>query len=183
MVDTEQAWKKFREPLYRFIRSKVREENIAEDILQDVFLSIHQNITNLKEDSKLKSWIYKIARNKIIDYYRKNEPEISWTEQEEITFDLVGEENMNFEISKCLKPIINELPEKYRDVLMLYEYSNLTQKEAAEKLDLTVPAVKSRILRGRKKLSEMLFSCCRLEVDKFGNIVDFEERNNCYCSC
>lgn len=186
MADTGQVWERFREPLYKFIKGKVPDENIAEDILQDVFLSIHKNLTRLREENKLQPWLYKIARNKIIDYYKKNRPEIYCWEEMEVAFEhdvKENHENMNPEISKCLEPIIDELPAKYRDVLFLYEFSNLTQKEVAAKLGLTLSAVKSRIIRGRKQLGEMLYNCCRLETDKFGNIVDFEERNNDYCNC
>ncbi|MBA2680971.1 MAG: hypothetical protein H0U76_21570 [Ktedonobacteraceae bacterium] len=67
---TEQAWEAFHAPLHQFIRRRVADEAVAEDLLQDVFLRIHQYTASLKDVRRLEGWIYQITRNLIIDYYR-----------------------------------------------------------------------------------------------------------------
>ena len=70
MTTTEQVWDAFHGPLQQFIRRRVSDEVTAEDVLQDVFLKIHQRVETLKDVKRLESWIYQITRNTIADYYR-----------------------------------------------------------------------------------------------------------------
>jgi RNA polymerase sigma-70 factor (ECF subfamily) len=74
------------------------------------------------------------------------------------------------------------LPQKYGQAVTLNEFDGLTQKQIAEKLDLSLPGAKSRVQRGRKKLKEMLLDHCRFEYDRLGNIIaDHEQSENCSC--
>src|SRR5690349_23349284 len=66
----EQTWEAFHVPLFQFIRRRVSDDATAEDLLQDVFLKIHQHSGSLKDARRLESWTYQIARNLIIDHYR-----------------------------------------------------------------------------------------------------------------
>src|SRR5690348_12253002 len=72
VTTTEQVWEAFHAPLHQFIRRRVADEALAEDLLQDVFLKIHQHADSLREIKRLESWIYQIARNLIIDHYRSH---------------------------------------------------------------------------------------------------------------
>jgi len=95
---TEQAWERFHTPLLQFIRRRVPDDEMAEDLLQDAFLKIHQQIETLKDTRKLESWVYQIARHAIIDYYRSKRatvsletPEVSLLADELPDDDIVGE--------------------------------------------------------------------------------------------
>ena len=70
-IQTNNIWKKFNYELLNYIKSKVSDRYEAEDILQDVFIKIYKNIDQLDDEAKLKSWLYKITNNTIIDWYRK----------------------------------------------------------------------------------------------------------------
>ena len=74
MTTTERVWEAFHTPLQHFIRRRISDEASAEDVLQDVFLKIHQHVETLKDVKKLESWIYQITRNAIIDSYRSRKP-------------------------------------------------------------------------------------------------------------
>ena len=74
MQPTETLWRAYSDQLLSFIRSRVKDPVIAEDILQDVFLKMHERLHTLKDDQKLQSWMYRIARNAIIDHYRSKKP-------------------------------------------------------------------------------------------------------------
>src|SRR5260221_13219353 len=73
-MTTEPVWEAFPTPLQQFIRRRVSDEASAEDVLQDVFLKIHQHVETLRDVKKLESWIYQITRNAIIDSYRSSRP-------------------------------------------------------------------------------------------------------------
>jgi RNA polymerase sigma-70 factor (ECF subfamily) len=60
----------YRDRLYNFIMSRVNDQDITDDILQDVFLKIHMKMDTLKDLNKIHSWIYQITRNTIIDHFR-----------------------------------------------------------------------------------------------------------------
>ena len=174
---TEIIWKDFHKKLKQFIVMKVRNTDDADDILQDVFIRIHNKIDTLKNSRKLESWIYQIARNSIIDYYRKkkNFTEIPESLKEEDTNDNKAAKR----ISPSVIEMINELPYKYKEALLLTEFKGLKQRELAESLGLSLPGAKSRVQRAREQLKEMLLDCCHFELDKYGNIIDYCERNSC----
>ena len=97
---------------------RVQEEHDAEDILQDVFAKIHTNLSSLKGEEKVTAWVYQIARNSIIDYYRHRSR--VGTQNSEFPEDIpqyVPEEDTLEEITSCLRPMIDELPEKYHEMI------------------------------------------------------------------
>ena len=70
-MTTEVIWADFGSKLLSFIKARVNNPENAEDILQEVFIKIHEKSNQLKDERKLTSWIYQITRNAIIDYHRK----------------------------------------------------------------------------------------------------------------
>lgn len=179
---TSEIWNEFSNRLKGFILKRVNNEYDAEDILQDVFCKIHDNIRKLEAQDKLQSWVYQITRNTVIDYYRRREVMV---ELSDIPENLVDEPNtdVNNAIVSCLEPMINNLPQKYREAIIMTHIDGLTQKEMAEKIGLSLSGAKSRVQRAREKLKEMLLECCHLEFDRQGNILEYEhKRHNCqYC--
>jgi RNA polymerase sigma-70 factor (ECF subfamily) len=75
MNNLENLWTELSINLKSFIFSIVKNDSDSEDILQDGFLKIHDNIYNLKDETKIKAWIYQITRNVIIDYFKVNNKE------------------------------------------------------------------------------------------------------------
>ncbi|NYE58412.1 RNA polymerase sigma factor SigZ [Carboxydothermus ferrireducens] len=174
--------KEFYQLLKNFIKKQVSQESDVEDILQEVMIKIYKNIDNLKDCRKIQGWVYQIARNTIIDYYRKQSKSI-FLHDNLVFYSSPVESTFNKEIAQCLKNMIVHLPDPYRQAILLTEYHGFTQKEVSEKLGLSVSGVKSRVQRARKMLKNMLLNCCNLEFDRLGNIIDYQHRSsNCkYC--
>ena len=175
-------WEEFSIPLRKFISKRISNQHDTEDILQEVFLKINSNIEDLKDKQKLQSWIYSIAGNTIIDFYRKNS-KVEIELPEDLMKITDEDDSMNEEISGCLKPMINRLPEKYKQAIILTEYKNITQKELSVQLGISVSGAKSRVQRGRKMLKDMILDCCSLEFDKSGNIIDYKYKTEGHKSC
>lgn len=177
-VGTNEIWGKFSLPLKRFIIKRISNDQDVDDVLQDVFIKIHNNFGSLKDNTKIHAWVYRITCNAIVDYYRQKET----IELVELPDDLasVDEENLSFngEIAACLKTMIDSLPEKYKEAIILTEFQNLTQKELSERMGLSLSGAKSRVQRGRKKLKEMLLGCCQLKFDRMGNVIDYKHRSS-----
>jgi RNA polymerase sigma-70 factor (ECF subfamily) len=177
---TEQVWERFHMPLLQFIRRRVHDEETAEDLLQDVFLKIHQQIEILKDARKLESWIYQIARYAIIDYYRSKRSVVPLDAPE--VCDLPAElpdDDIVSELFPAVRFMLNSLPARDRQALILTEYQGLTQKELGERLGISFSGAKSRVQRAREKLKQELLACCHFELDRRGHILNYQSRCQC----
>jgi RNA polymerase sigma-70 factor (ECF subfamily) len=184
LININQVLEEMTIPLRSFIRKRVANEQDVEEITQNVLLKIFNRVNTLKNSDSINAWIYQITRNVIIDYYRKESKPVEFVElYEELEEESYEDQNSNKEIAGCLKAMIENLPDKYKQAILLTEYNNLTNKELGELLGLSTSGAKSRVQRARKKLKEMLASCCSLEFDSMGNIIDYKHNmSECkYC--
>ena len=169
-------WQDYHDRLLGFIRGRVESTEIAEDILQDVFIKIQRGLASLQDNERMESWVYQIVRNAIVDHYRSRRA------FEELPQSLMAPEpeqetQARYEISTCLKPMIETLPALYRDALQLSEIDGMKQKQVAETLGLSLSGAKSRVQRGRGMVLDLLTDCCRFERDHRGTMVGYEPRN------
>ena len=176
----EALWDRYCCRLLAFIRKRVADAHDAEDLLQEVFIRVHQGLCCLREWSRLESWIYQLTRNLIIDYYRRRRPSA------EIPDDLPSEEipvegDPLARLAGSLKEMIEALPEHYRQALIMTEYQGLSQKALADALGISFSGAKSRVQRARAKLRDMFLACCHFELDRAGRVIDYYERC-CRCS-
>lgn len=180
-LDTHFVWERFSQQLRNFILKRVNDEMDAEDILQDVFLKIHQHIHTLRDDERLLPWLYQITRNTIIDHYRTKRVTAAPLDEELFSVSL-PETFAEDEIASGLKDFIAELPDKYRQALMLTEFENVSQKDLAQRLALSNSGAKSRVQRGRILLKQSLEDCCQFEFDHYGQLVDYVPKTNHCCN-
>ena len=115
----------------------------------------------------------KITRNTIIDHYRTQKI------TEDIPHDIPVPEKIPEKIDiktgyTSIKAIIETLPQPYAQALLMTEFEGLTQKEIAQRLEISVSGAKSRVQRARKMLKTELNECCRIEFDSHGTIVDYQ---------
>lgn len=177
-TNVEQAWYEYQAKLFLFIRSKVDTPESAEDILNDVFLSLIKKTDDNDVLHNVGSWLYHVTKHKIVDYYRTKKT------FEELPDDLTAEhEDVSAirQLSACILPMIKALPSTYQAPLILSEIEGKKYKTVADELGLTLAATKSRILRGRGKLRNSLISCCTLYRDSTGNIVDYKKNRANIC--
>jgi RNA polymerase sigma-70 factor (ECF subfamily) len=123
----EELWFKLGNKLKAFILSKVHDEEIADDILQEVFIKIHSKIDILKDDTKIQSWIYQVRRNSIVDHFRSIKKDRQFLpnlpESEEDNPDEFMEETLQDKAK-----MMDDLPEKYCEALCLTELGGMSQK-------------------------------------------------------
>lgn len=174
-------WEESKAPLKNFIRNRVSNEEDIEDILQDVFLKLISSIDRLMDDQKVQAWIYRITRNAIIDYYRRNHNDLDIESiQDELPLVMDEDWTSNKEIAYCLKNMVDKLPEKYKQAIQITVFENHTQKEYSEMIGISVSGAKSRVQRARNILKGMVLGCCSLEFDSLGNIINYKKRSlNC----
>lgn len=174
----ESAWDGYRKELLLFIRSKVNEDDIAEDILSDVFERLIKQLSHREKPANILHWLYRVTKNRIIDHYRAKKF------MEELPADLREEEpsvSTLTQLSVCVRPLIESMPVKYRQVMLKCEIQGLKQKDAAKELGLSLSALKSRVLRGRVKLYESLIACCELEKGNDGKVAGYHIKSSTQC--
>jgi RNA polymerase sigma-70 factor, ECF subfamily len=180
-ADITQIWTDFHKELKSYIAKVVKNQTDADDILQDVFIKIIRNSDKVKKAKNLRQYIYGMVRNGIVDYFRNkqhlnNDTEIPVIVTEE------DDQFLNATIADCcIKPFINQLPEKYKVALQLTEFQDISQKDLAEKLNISYSGAKSRVQRGKEKLKEMILNCCAYQSDVYGNLMEVD-RKNCNCT-
>lgn len=184
--DIKTVWQAFHQRVQGFIWHKVNNPADADDILQDVFIRISQNLTTVRDSDRLQSWIFQITRNAIIDYYRKVDRQPQFTSEDALE-TLTGDEDavvFNREMASCLHPLLDYLPAPYREAVKLTEFEGKTQRSSAQALGISVSGIKSRVQRGRQKLKELLQTCCQIELDIVGNVIEYEMKDTSMCrSC
>ncbi len=178
-ITTEKVWEDFHPGLKQFILKRVSDEQNAEDILQDVFLKIHTRIDTLRDEEKLQSWIYQIARNVIADYFREHKATVALSEALLLPEEPVVDDDVVKDLLPSVRTMVDSLPAEYRQALLLTEYEGLTQRELAERLGLSFSGAKSRVQRAREKLKAMLLDCCHFEFDRLGKVIDYQPK----CAC
>ncbi len=174
----DRVWDQYSHRLKSFIRSRVADEAETEDILQEVFIRVHRHLCCQTDWNKPDSWFYQIARNLIIDHYRRRRELVELSDALPAEPDL-PDNDPEAELALSLKDMVDELPEPYRQALLLTEYQGLSQKQLAESQGLSLSGAKSRVQRARDKLRDMLLQCCHFEFDRRGRIVDYYE----HCCC
>jgi RNA polymerase sigma-70 factor, ECF subfamily len=174
-------WAEFNKELKVFILNKTRNAADTDDILQDVFIKVIHNIDKLNKAENMRGYLYGMVRNAINDYFRSKSKELK---MDEFAFAIseAESESLNTTIAECcIKPFIEKLPPNYKQALLISEFQNISQKEMAEKLNISYSGAKSRVQRGKEKLKELILNCCSYQYDKYGNLLPTENKN-CACS-
>ena len=176
-MNTTEIWQSYHLDVKRFIRSKVKDEHIADDLLQETFIKIHMRLESLKDVTKIKSWLMTIARNIVFDYFKKKE----WLGNgEAIIVEPDDEVENNHTEKDCLQGIIKRLPKKYRDPLFLFDIKGIKQAEIADRLNLGLSTTKSRIQRARKLIAQGYMECCDYKMNHKGVLVgEIKEKEDC----
>lgn len=190
-TETQRVWDEFHARLLSFIRRRVESDADAEDVLMDVFASVHAHAQGLRDKDRISSWIHRIARNSIADHHRSrarvrsavdglsHNARAEGSDLARPHQDQEDESAARADLSRCIEPLLARLPEEYGQALKLTELEGETQKAAAEKLGLSVSGMKSRVQRGRRKLKEALTDCCRVHLDVRRAVTGFEpQRSN-----
>lgn len=164
--------RRYNQRLFRIVRSVLRNEADAEDVLQEAYLRAFQHLKDFAGRSLFSTWLTKIALYEALGVRRQRSrtPMVSCSDEDEqqavsrVTSHELDPEHgaSNGELARMLEAAIDELPWKYRSVFLLRQVEGLDTEEAAAVLDLSLEAIKTRLHRARillqKRLGPMLGS-------------------------
>lgn len=169
--DFPEVYDQFRPRILRYMRRMVGESE-AEDLTQEVFTRVASSLPGFRGESRLSTWLYRIATNAALDRLR-GLPKASAVQLEEAEEALPDKnvwtgENLpavesqvyRSEMNDCIRSFIARLPENYRAVLLLADFEGLRNEQIADILDLTLDTVKIRLHRARQRLKAEFVANC-----------------------
>jgi RNA polymerase sigma-70 factor (ECF subfamily) len=179
-VDPAAAARAFRAALIQFVRSKIADRHEAEDIVQEVLLRLHRSVEQLRAQQLVGPWLFQIARNVIIDYYRARgrKPDAVSLDDEIADAGALAEEfpSAGFtqrDATRCLAGFVEALPSPMAEALRLVDLEGLTHREVAQRTGLSIPGIKSRVQRARSAVREAVVRCCELDFSHPQGLVEY----------
>ena len=145
-------------PVYRYIFYRVEKE-VAEDLTEDVFFKVWENLNKYKKGKHpFTSWVFRIAHNLVVDYYRKNK------QYDEIDENIVDdrdsadpEKTTNIKLTNItLRKVIKKLPDNYREVIILKYVNELDNTEISSALNKSESSIRTIQFRALEKLRGMI---------------------------
>jgi RNA polymerase sigma-70 factor (ECF subfamily) len=168
----ETLYARYKNAIYHYFFRQVHSSSIADELHQDVWLNIIKSSSGFTELSSFKTWLYRIAHNRLIDHYRQNskqplylvkpinEQEVEIAEKDK-PIEIPGNHSdepettlQEQQISDALLKGIDDLPEEQKEVFLLHEKSNMTLHEIALITDNSFESTKSRLRYAVKKLRQ-----------------------------
>jgi len=180
-LNIQNIWTEYQSSLKSFLHSKVRNPDDVDDLLQEILIKTYKSLQTVKDSKKIKSWVFQIAHNTIIDFYRHSSKANAltaddlWYEQEE--------PQVTKELSLCVLPFIKALPDEDAELLMAIEIEEMSQKDYADSKNINYSTLKSRVKKSRQKLYSLYSNCCDFSLDNQGNLNQFKQKNTSCSSC
>lgn len=144
---------KYQTPIYNLIVRIIHDKNEAKEITQDVFVKAYESLASFRSDHKFFSWIYRIAVNATLNRLKKQKRMVGLDTLKGVSYST--EESVN-EREQLLQKAINMLNEKYKVLVVLKYYEQMSYKEVSETMSITEKKVRSRLFEARLQLKEML---------------------------
>ncbi|MCT4604564.1 MAG: RNA polymerase sigma factor [Marinisporobacter sp.] len=157
--DYEKIVDKYSRKVHGYIFKLVRNEHIAEELAQETFIKTYRHLDRFDTKKSFSVWILKIARNTALDYFKSKKRCSAYELKEELDFkdeDSILQNPANAverkERLNLINEIINNLPKKYRELIVLKYFEELNYNEIALRLDISTDKVKWRLYQARKKM-------------------------------
>ncbi|MFB9844427.1 RNA polymerase sigma factor [Mucilaginibacter ginsenosidivorans] len=153
--------KQYEKLVFYVIHRLVKDKHAAEDICQEVFIKVHKSLVRFSFQSKLSTWIARIAYLTAINYVKKYNRERAWDYLEDIeNYHFTTDTPQNLlekkDMANYIEQLIMQLPERYRTVLTLYHLNEFSGPEIEEIIGMPEGTVKNYLFRARKLLKEKL---------------------------
>jgi RNA polymerase sigma-70 factor, ECF subfamily len=148
----------YQTPIFNYVLRMVGDRELAEEITQDVFLRVHQNIGRFSFRSKFTTWLYRIARNRALDALRDEPRRQPTTELVEDTVSVFDAPVERAETIDAIWQAVEALPEEMKTCLLLRDIAGLSYTEIMEVADASLPTVKWRIFRARELVAQQVES-------------------------
>lgn len=179
-LDFRSVFSEFQKPIYNYVLRMVKDHSLAEELTQDIFVKTYNSLSDFRGESKLSTWIFRIATNACLDYFRsrphKKDDRTDLLNPEDLLnlslpdeqqkIPTAEDELINAEMSSCVRGYIDDLPEEYRAVILLHDLRGFTNPEIARITGTSLENVKIRLHRARCKMKEIFSDKCSFYRDE-----------------
>jgi RNA polymerase sigma-70 factor, ECF subfamily len=176
---TEELWHKYGAEVRRFVRGKLGNRFESDDVMQDIFLKVHEQVHNVNDGDKMKQWLFAVARNAVNDHFRRNNRKT--LPLRELPAEEAHEPGMFSRFRNCLADFLRDLTPESRTALIAADIKRVDQLKLAKELNVNYSTLKSRVQRARQALRKKITDCCSIVHDRYGAIVDFQPGRSCAC--
>ena len=164
----DELFRVFYSRLFGFAKSYLKDESVAENIVQDAFMLLWERCETLRPDSNVHAWLLTVVKNSTINHInrlnRQIKAETFYSEQivRELNLRIASLEACNpeymfsDEVTEIIQKALDQLPEKCREVITMSRFEDMSNKDIAEKLGITVKGVEYHITNALKKLRKEL---------------------------
>ena len=153
----ESLYRRHRIGLYQFLRRQCGSDAVAEELAQDAWMAVIRRASNYRPTAKFKTWLYRIAHNRLVDHWRKFGPTANVV-TEELTDVLASADRCSHGARVAeLMALVEALP-KAQMTTMLLKLSGFTRKEIAQITEVNQETVKSRLRYAKRQLTQLLGS-------------------------
>ncbi len=165
-TDAQEALSAARSQYLAFVRRRVSDPELAEDILQEAFLRAFRAAPDIDDGERLAAWFYRVLRNAVVDAYRRQDVQTRRVERLYDGHDLADlSEAAERELCECFRALLPSLRPEYAAVLAAVDLEERPAHEVAEELGLTTNNLNVRRHRARRALRESLEATCRVCAD------------------
>lgn len=148
-MDFDEIYDEYFDRVYYKILSSVKNPEDAEDIAQEVFISVYKNLHKFRADSKIYTWIYRIAINKTYDFFRKKKIDLELNEE---ILNIADNENLNG--SMIVEENLKKLSKEEREIVVLKDVYGYKLREISKMKDRNISTIKSIYYKALKSLEE-----------------------------
>lgn len=142
--------------LWRYVLSRIRNRDIASDIVSESFVALYENVCSIRKPKALRAYLYRIAKNKMIEFYaREKTVNLSEFDLDRMEIEKRGKREVSRKLKIKLEEVLEKLPDHYADVLRLRFVSGLKIKEVAEILGKTegnIKVIQNRAIKKARKI-------------------------------
>ena len=161
------------QPVLRYLERYVGDKTVAEDLQQETLIRVARALPSFEGRSSLKTWAFSIASRVAADYFRHPDRQARIVDLDEAgdvsDSDIeITERLIEDEMNKCVRQVIDSLPDTYRSALILHDFEGLSAGQVAQVCDCSVANAKIRIHRARNRLKESLKTACSFYHDQEG---------------
>ncbi len=164
IIDFTLIYNRFKKPLFNYISKVMKSDILAEDLAQNVFMKLYDNLDRIRNSATIEVWIFRTARNEIFGHFRKKKNLVEETfeiHEEKILTSNLLEDYEHKELIDFIEAELNCMDRGNSEIYYLKEYSGLSYKEIAKIMEITQDIVRSRLFNVRKKLKDAIIKSGR----------------------
>ncbi len=161
------AWHSHEKELRNYLAHRLGERHAAEDLLQDIFVKAIRQGADFCHLENSRAWLFQVARNALVDYLRLRRDGIEIPED-------IPEPESHLEpvdaLSECVGRVLLELSAEDRNIIQQCDLDGVRQQVYADTHGLSLSAAKSRLLRARQRMREVMTTNCQVRFDEAGRV-------------